>query len=384
MIVEAGWSVARDAAGSLAAPLPPERVPLAEACGRVLATDARARCALPYADTSAMDGWAVVGDGPWQVVGDLRNGTLHAGSLAHGEAVRIGTGGVIPIGADRVLRWERATLEGARLSGSVAPGFDIRLQAEECAVGELIAPSGTDISPALTGLLAATGHDHVAVIRRPRIALLLLGDELQAAGIPGGGRVRDSLGPQLPGWLGRMGAEIASQAQVPDDLGLLIAALEESRAGSDLVITTGSTAAGPRDHLRAAITATGGRLQVDRVAVKPGHPMLLASVDSVPIIGLPGNPHSAIVGLMTLAVPLVDRMLGRPRLPLSRVPTKVELRSPDGLTRLVAGRLDAGRFEMSGFGGSAMLRGLAMSDGFAVLPPGAVPQGADVDWLPLP
>lgn len=384
MIVEAPWATAREQAAALAALLPAEHVPLADAVGRVLATDAHARCALPYADSSAMDGWAVAGDGPWQVVGDLRNGTLHAGALALGEAVRIGTGGVIPAGADRVLRWERAVLEDARLRGSVAAGLDIRRRAEECATGDLIAPAGTDVSPALAGLLAATGHDDAEVIRRPRVALLLLGDELQAAGIPSGGRVRDSLGPQLPGWLHRMGAVLAARAQVPDDLESLVAALDEARDGCDLVITTGSTAAGPRDHLRDAVAAIGGCLIVDRVAVKPGHPMLLASLGYVPLIGLPGNPHSAIVGLMTLAAPLVDRMLGRIERPVTQVRTNVELRSPEGLTRLVAGRLHGGWFEMSEYGGSAMLRGLAVSDGFAVVPPGAVPAGADVDWVPLP
>ena len=218
---------------------------------------------------------------------------------------------------------------------------------------------------------------------------MVLGDELQHSGVPRDGRVRDSLGPQLPGWLTRMGAEVVATEHIPDDLDAVVAALQRNAGECDVIITTGGTAAGPRDHLHAALAAAAGTLVVDCVAVRPGHPMLLATLPGtgacvVPVIGLPGNPHSAIVGLMTLVQPIIDAMLGRPAMALRSVPTVEALRSPAGHTRLIAGNLVDGKFVLSPYGGSAMLRGLAQSSGFAVAPAGDTPAGAVIDWLPLP
>ena len=387
-LVEGEWAAARTTAAHLPDPLPAESVDVPDAAGRVLAVDCAALCDLPLDDTSAMDGWAVAGTGPWRIVGDVRTGVPHGSALRPGQSVRIATGGVMPVGSDGVMRWEVATVAGDVLNGPVEPGQDIRRAGEECRTGESIATAGTEISPALAGLLAATGHDTVQVARRPRAGLLLLGDELQATGIPAPGRVRDSLGPQLPGWLERMGAVVTVRTRVPDELDALVAALADVAAECDLVITTGSTAAGPRDHLHEAIARAGGTLHVDRVAVKPGHPMLLASLHVgeriVPIVGLPGNPHSAISGLVTLGQPVIASMLGRRRAEPSFVPTEEDLRSPAGHTRLVAGNLVDERFVLSPYGGSAMLRGLAQSTGFAVVPAGMTPAGTTVEWVPLP
>jgi molybdopterin molybdotransferase len=155
------------------------------------------------------------------------------------------------------------------------------------------------------------------------------------------------------------------------------------------VITTGGTADGPRDHVRGAIEALQGQLVVDRVAVRPGHPMLMASLHGagsrpVPLVGLPGNPHSAIVGFATLAAPAIDALLGRSPSPLITVEAGEELHAPAGHTRLIAGNLRDGVFRLSPYGGSAMLRGLAQSTGFAVVSERSVPAGTDVAWLPLP
>jgi molybdopterin molybdotransferase len=386
---EASWQGAREAAAMVIGVLLPEQAPVHLSPGRVLATNCVALCDLPSFDSSAMDGWAVAGAGPWAIVGDARAGSPLAQPLAPGTAARIATGAVVPTGTGSVIRWEDARITDGLVHAEPAPGSDIRSAGEECRAGDLIARAGTVVTPALAGFLAATGHDHVAVVRRPRIHVLLLGDELQQSGIPSGGRVRDSLGPQLPGWLSRMGAEVLAGDLVADDLGEVASTLAQAAVESDLVITTGGTAAGPRDHLRAAIERNAGKILVDCVAVRPGHPMLLAEFathDSrrVPIIGLPGNPHSAIVGLLTLAEPLIDAMLGRPRTPLAMVSTASELRAPKDHTRLIAGNLVEGRFELSPYGGSAMLRGLAQSSGFAVVPEGTTPEGAHVQWLPLP
>ena len=403
-LVEADWAEARSVAAALAPRLDDEAVPVSQADRRTLAADCRAACDLPSFDASAMDGWAVSGRGPWRIIGDVAAGRPWTGGLATGQAVRIATGAVMPAGATAVMRWEDAVVDAGVVrgrsggddpaSGEPAAGTDVRPAGEECRVGDVIARAGTVLTPALAGFLAATGHDEVRVTRRPRIALLLLGDELQESGIPQDGRVRDSLGPQLPGWLSRMGAVVVSQGRVPDRLDGVVEALAAAAGSADLVITTGGTAAGPRDHVHAAIAAGGGRLIVDRVAVRPGHPMLLAMLPGgtelpggmaeVPLVGLPGNPHSAVVGLVTLAAPIVASMLGRAARPLRRVPTAEELRAPAHHTRLVAGNVDDGVFVLSPYGGSAMLRGLAQSTGFAVVPEGSAPAGSLVEWLPLP
>jgi molybdopterin molybdotransferase len=385
---EASWSAARSAAASCVDRLESEQIPVAATDRRVLAEDLHALCDLPSFDTSAMDGWAVAGVGPWRIVGDLPAGAAPPPPLSDGTAVRIATGAVVPDGCTGVLRWEEARVREDVVDGACDAGADIRRAGEECAAGDLIAVAGTDVAPALAGFLAATGHDLVPVRRRPRARLLLLGDELLQRGIPSAGRVRDSLGPQLPGWLVRAGAEVGSHAHVADDLDSVVAAFADAAAQADLVITTGGTAEGPRDHVHGAVEKLAGELIVDKVDVRPGHPMLLATLPtdrghSVPLVGLPGNPHSAVVGFVTLVVPLVDAMLGRARRALPRVRTAEDLRTPSGRTRLIAGTLDDGRFRLSPYGGSAMLRGLAQSRGFAVVD-GDVPVDGSVEWLALP
>lgn len=386
---EAQWSAARAAAHLIAARLPSEQVPVADLDGRVLGADARALCRLPSFDSSAMDGWAVGGPPPWLIVGDVPAGDPWNRTLATGEAVRIATGAVVPEGADAVLRWEDATVDGTRVRGNATPGANIRPAGEECEVDDLVARAGTDVGPALAGFLAATGHDRVDVVRRPRVVVVLLGDELLTDGVPADGRVRDSLGPQLPGWVARTGARVERQEQAADDPASVRRILASAVADADLVITTGGTADGPRDHVRGAIEALGGRLVVDRVAVRPGHPMLLAAVPGagelpVPVVSLPGNPHSAVVGFVTLAVPAIDALLGRSSSTLERVRTAEELRAPADHTRLIAGNVVDGAFVLSPYGGSAMLRGLARSSGFAVVADRLVPAGGQVEWLPLP
>lgn len=386
---DASWAAARSAALSVATRLNAESVAVTDLDTRVLASDVHARGALPSFDSSAMDGWAVSGSSPWRIVGDVSAGHPHAGQLSPGQAVRMATGGVVPRGGDAVLRWEDAHVENGVVTGTVQPGTNIRPAGEECRVGDLLAQAGTDISPALAGFLAATGHDHVDVTRRPRVAVILLGDELLTSGVPTAGRVRDSLGPQLPGWIARAGAEVVLQHQVSDDPDSLPRVLADVADSVDVVITTGGTADGPRDHVRAAIAERGGELIIDRVSVRPGHPMLLASLpgshgQAVPLVSLPGNPHSAIVGFVTLAVPVIDSMLGRPVAALSVVRAGEDLRSPAQHTRLIAGNVVDGVFQLSPYGGSAMLRGLAQSSGFAVVDQPLVPSGASVEWLPLP
>lgn len=394
---EPDWPTARRAAND-ADRLPVELVGLADADRRVLAGDAVALTDLPAFDTSAMDGWAVAGPGPWELVGAVLAGGAPTVALGPGQACLIATGAAVPSGATAVVRREVGTVTGDGLAASdPGPGADIRPRAEECRDGDVLATAGTTVNPALIGSLAAAGVDGVRVVRRPRIALVLFGDELVHSGIAGPGRVRDALGPQLPGWLTRLGATVVSSATAADTLEDHVTAIREARRGADVVVTTGGTAAGPVDHLHTAVAAIGGELVVDCVAVRPGHPMALARFvppvgDAGPgpvpearwLVGLPGNPMSAVVSLLTLGAPLLDALLGRPTRPLGSVTLGADATAPPREHRLLACTHVGQDAHPVAHLGSAMLRGLARANGFAVLPPGGASRGDTVQWLPLP
>lgn len=380
------WDEARRIAADAVTRLPSREVSLPDAVEMTLATPALARCDLPGFDTAAMDGWAVSGEGPWHVVGEVLAGAEPTTPLAPGTAVTIATGAAVPDGGDAVVRREQGAVTEGALTASAAPatGADIRPRGGECVADEVLAPAGTVLGPALVGLLAAAGNDTLVVTRPPRVRLLLLGDELLDAGIPPRGSVRDSLGPQLPGWIERLGGTVIATERVPDTVPALVTVLTRSVRDADLVITTGGTAAGPVDCLHRAIAELRGQLLVDSVAVRPGHPMVLARVGAVPLLGLPGNPQSAIVGLATLGQPLLGALLGRPPVVLDKVVLTADLTAPPAEHRLVLGTVRQGRFTAVSHLGSAMLRGLAAAGGFAVVRPGGASDGDTVRWLPLP
>jgi len=385
-LVAPRWDEARTALAAAARALTPIEKDLTSCDGLVLAADVVARTALPAFDTSAMDGWAVAGWGPWTVVGESLAGRPFPARLEPGSAVVIATGAVVPTGARAVIRSEDGHVEGRGLRAPDPAGpTHIRPVGEECAAGELLAGVGTLATPALVGLAAAAGHDRLTVFPRPRVALVLFGDELATAGIPGPGLVRDSLGPQLPAWLSRMGAEVVLVERAPDTLPAHVQAIRSAAAAADVVLTTGGTAAGPVDHLHSAIAQCGGDIRVDSVAVRPGHPMLAAALPDAWLVGLPGNPQSAIVTLLSLGAPILAVLAGSPALPdLEPVTLGADLPGPAREDRLVLGKVTQGVFKPGSHLGSAMLRGLADATGFAILPPGGAPAGATARWLPLP
>ena len=384
--VEPGWHEARDIAHACVAPLPVERVGLMEAHGLVTEEGVVALTPLPPSPVSAMDGWGVSGEGPWVVVGQVLAGDVWPAPLASGQAVRIATGAALPPGCDGVLRSEDGLIDGrGAVRGRVRAGGDVRRAGEEARAGETLIHAGATMTPARIGLAAAAGHDTVAVRRRPVVRLLVLGDEILAEGLARDGRVRDSLGPQLPGWLDRLGVDLVGTIHVPDTAQGQSAALAAAAATADLVITTGGTAAGPADHLRAAVAATGGSLIVDQVACQPGHPMLLAGWPSGGrLVALPGNPLAAIVALLTLGQPLVAGLRGLPSEPLPHVWLGDFVSSQGAKTRLVPSRRVGDRVFPTEHIGSGMLRGLADADGFAVVAAGEGEPGSAAEWLALP
>ncbi|WP_055589880.1 molybdopterin molybdotransferase MoeA [Peterkaempfera griseoplana] len=415
------WQSARDSARRAGGrPLETLRVDAAQALGHALAEPLVARTDLPPFDTAAMDGWAVAGPGPWRLHGGLLAGQSPSGPLPDGTATRIATGAPLPAGATAVLRREHGSVEQRGPGGDLLhdhapraaePGRDVRPRGQECRRGEPLLPAGATVTPAVLGLAAAAGCDRLAVHRRPTVELLLLGDELLESGPPRDGRVRDALGPLLHPWLEGCGARLVGRRLVRDDLALLRDALRHSSA--DVVVTTGGTAAGPVDFLHEALTQAGARLLVDSVAVRPGHPMLLAELPSgsgpaaagpagapgprspagqpagtAPrlrhVVGLPGNPLAAVAGAVTLAVPLLRALGGHPAGAARRVLLADGMPGHPRDTRLLPVRLSEGGAEPLAFDGPAMLRGLALADGLAVVPPGGLPAGAVVELLEVP
>ena len=383
MIQEAHWEQARSQAYESWKRLPSEKVLISLCVDRTLATDALALVELPTYPTSAMDGYAVCGKGPWKIVGEVKAGAPMKGSLKEGTAVKIATGAVIPDKTFGIIRWEVATVDGENLSGDVKEGQDIRPAGLESKKGEVLAAAGTILNPGVIGLLAAAGYDSLDVVRAPKATIILLGDEIVLDGLPHDGLVRDALGPQLPGWLQRLGVEVIATEYISDELNLVVDAFAKAAKSSDIIFTTGGTADGPRDHVHAAIAELKGELIVDRVKVRPGHPMLLAHINNVPLVGLPGNPQSAIVALLTLGQPVIDALMGRKKVELNQIVTGDDIEVPEGFTRLVLGNVVDGWFEMGEYLGSAMLRGLAHSTGFAVADK-SMEEGEMIAWLPLP
>jgi molybdopterin molybdotransferase len=383
MIREAHWEQARSEAYGFWKILLSEELSIDLCLHRTLAKDAIALVELPTFPTSAMDGYAVAGRGPWKIIGEVKAGAPMKGALADKCAVKISTGAVIPENTFGIIRWEVATVDGENVSGDVKKGQDIRPAGLESKKGEVLAASGTVLNPGLIGLLAATGHDNLEVIRKPRATIILLGDEIVLDGLPHDGLVRDALGPQLPGWLYRLGVEVIAMKYVSDELNLVVDALDKASKNSDIIFTTGGTADGPHDHIHEAISSLKGELIIDRVKVRPGHPMLLAQINQKPLVSLPGNPQSAIVALLTLGQPVIDSLMGRKEAQLNQIVTGDDINVPEGFTRLVLGNVVDGWFEMGDYLGSAMLRGLAHSTGFAVADK-SMEEGEMLAWLPLP
>ncbi|MCJ0868730.1 molybdopterin molybdotransferase MoeA [Streptomyces sp. AP-93] len=369
------------------------RVPLAAALGEVLALPLDALGDLPSFDTSAMDGWAVAGPGPWTIrPGESAlAGSDRPAPLADGEAVRIATGARIPADTTAVIRSEHSREAGTLLYAErpVATGQDIRPRGQECRSGDLLLPAGSLVTPAVLGLAAAAGYDELTTRPRPRVEILVLGDELLTEGPPHDGLIRDALSPMLGPWLTRLGAEVIAVRRLGDDPAgaeALLAAVTGSAA--DVVITTGGTASGPVDHVHPVLAKAGAELLVDGVAVRPGHPMLLARLGEHPdgrhLVGLPGNPLAAVSGLLTLAEPLLRALAGRRPRPRYVVPVEGDVPGHPHDTRLVPVLLTEDHAVPLRYNGPAMLRGVAAADALAVVPPNGARSGQELEIIDLP
>jgi molybdopterin molybdotransferase len=376
------WTDARQAARDAAKPLDAVDVALADALGSALAEPIRAHTAVPSFDTSAMDGFAVCGVAPWSLVGHVRaGGRPHNAVLRPGHAVEISTGAPVPPGADAVLPVERAIRVGVTIVGEVRVGQHVRRAGEDCARGHELLPDGTVVSPAVLGLAAAAGYDVLRVHRSPRVAVVITGDELVLSGSPEVGRVRDAIGPVLPGVLADAGADLVSVTHVPDHVGALLAAV--SRDDVEVLVVGGATSVGPADHLRAVLRSLHADVRVSGVACRPGHPQLLAVLpDGRCVVGLPGNPFAALGACLTLLEPLLGAFSGRGVRPAVTARLVGDVAPHPCDTKLVPVLRSGSTASPVGHDRPGTLWGAALADAVAVVPPAWA--GGEVELLRLP
>jgi molybdopterin molybdotransferase len=383
------WHDARQSAYDAASALPAQQVPLADAVGRVLASDITALIDVPHYASSAMDGWAVAGDGPWTLV---ENGPLHPG-----QAIRIVTGGLVPPGARAVLRSEIADeihsgegIDVVRTASASADeptdGMHIRPAGEEAHAGERVCSAGVTLNPAHVAVAAVCGHDTLTVTARAGVKLIFTGDEVVTAGIPAPGQVRDSFGPQLHSLIDMLHADTVSHTRLPDRLDRISEALASDQAGDAYVIvTTGGTGHSPADHLRDALDAVGAHLLIDGITMRPGGPTMLAALpEGRFLVALPGNPLAAMMGIFTVLQPLVAALHGESLRTLGRVRLSHDLGDGRGRTRLIPYVMTDGAAVTSAWHGSGMLRGLADAHGVLVCPADGAHAGDEVETLALP
>jgi len=381
-------------------PLAAERVSLEDAAGRVAAGEGRSLVDLPPFDRSAMDGFAVraqdvaVGR-PLALAGDVAAGAdVRARELAPGSALRISTGAAIPAGADAVLQVEHAEAVDGRVTPTraVERGLHVRRHGEDVRAGDLLLRPGERLTLPRLSSLAAAGVGAIAVHRRPRLHLLVTGDELLAAGAPPQpGKVHESNGLLVRLLARRAGAELVDHGVVADDAGATLAAVEAGLAG-DVLVVTGGVSVGPHDHVKPAFAAAGVDEVFWRVRMKPGKPLWFGRRGATLVFGLPGNPLAVIVCAAVFVLPALRRLAGErdagPALIRGRLG---EPAGPsDGRTTFLTARLErAADGVLEAFPtrrqGSHMTGALGVSDGFAIAPHGSgeLPAGAAVDLLAL-
>lgn len=299
-----------------------EYVRLEHALRRVLAEPIASDAAYPAAPRSAMDGFAVrSADTPGRlaVAGEIRMGHAWPGLLAEKTAVRIPTGGVVPDGADAVVPLEDAEYRdgSVEIAQRVPAGDCVTPAASDMRAGEKLLEPGRRIGGPELGVLATLGIPSVAVYRRPIIGVISSGDELvELTASPTAAQVRDSNRWAVAGTLEALGASVRHLPTAPDDPARLEALLREAVATCDGVVLTGGSSVGERDFTPRIIAQLGAPgVIVHGLRVKPGKPTVLASVGGKPVIGLPGNPASALVILEAVAAPIVSALAGRPVAP---------------------------------------------------------------------
>ena len=409
--------------------LPPERRPITEVDGQVLAEDIRAPFDIPPLDNTAMDGYAVRAadtDGALAarpigltVTGELAAGYVYTGTVGPGEAVRIMTGAPVPSGADTIVPFEETQEEGAQLHAprdaaaglrapgqehaavdrvhvvkAAAPGANIRRRGEDVREGALILAHGTLLRAAGIGVLASMGVAEVTVIRRPVVAILSTGDELLELGQPPApGRIYDSNAYGLAALVQGYGGVPRRLGIAPDSVDALSAKIHDALC-ADMLLTSAGVSRGDYDVVKEVL-AQEGRIDFWTVRMKPGKPLAFGALTApdgrrVPHIGLPGNPVSALLAFELFGRPALYKMRGRrpEGRPMIRAVADEPIINTDArrvYARAIVVRGEDGRWHarLTGPQGSGILTSLALANGLAICPEDRerVAAGEEVDVI---
>ncbi|TAJ50662.1 MAG: molybdopterin molybdenumtransferase MoeA [Nevskiaceae bacterium] len=378
-----------------------EELPPTATLGRVLAAPAHSAHPLPLFTQSAVDGYAVRQADLARLPARLplaqhiaAGAHAQAPTLAAGSAARILTGGLLPLGADTVVRQERCQREGAHLlvAEAVAIGTDIRERGEEMPAGAELAGAGSRLGPGLIAALALGGVTRVRVHRQARVVVLVSGDEVVAGGAPLAlGQVPDANGPLLAAYFQHWRLPLLRLEAVADTEAAVRAALARAFAEADLVITTGGVSVGDHDYIPAVAESLGAERLLWKVAQKPGMPLYVARRQGALLFGLPGNPASVLVNLLVYVRAALDAMAGlepAARWSSAEAPA-TNLRADPQKTlwlRAVQQPDAEGRPQLRTLSGQAshMLGNLAQANALLRLPPASEgPPPAQLRWLAL-
>jgi molybdopterin molybdotransferase len=359
-------------------PLPPRRAHLAENVGATLAESLCTSTALPPADVSAMDGYAVRGDGPWILRSEIQvAGPTLVRPLRQGEAIRIGTGARVPAGSTMVIRDEYVT--DTTIFGKLGVAHlpeapirdDTRRRGENWPSGAELAPSGHRVSLAMVSA-AVSAETPTAELRGPlRARVILTGNEIRTQGRLAPGQTRDSLGPVLPQYLRALDITCAEVIHVPDRSDQIRDLITAADA-VDLVVVVGATRHGPADHLRLALQAAGADTIVDGVSCQPAGSQLTAQIPGGPtVLCLPGNPYAAIASLLITAPTIVEALTSRVRgtRTLGHIADTCDLATNDTTRILPATRRPDGNWDVDSKVRTPHLAGLIARDALALVPP---------------
>jgi molybdopterin molybdotransferase len=376
-----------------------EPVALAAALGRVLAEDVTSAIDVPPFDSSGMDGFAVIAGpgGELEVAGEARAGHPWDGTVAPGSAVRISTGAVLPEGADAVVPVERTTAvrEGEKVGVEVVPeirgkaqhelisvpdtepGANVRRAGEDIPLGAVVLKAGARLGPAELGVAASVGRAELRCAKRPRVALLVTGDELTEPGAPlAPGGIYGSNAFALAAQVESAGAELVTQATVPDELEGTRAALAGALDGADVVLVSGGVSVGPHDHVKPALRELGVEERFWGVRLRPGKPTWFGTRGDTLAFGLPGNPVSAMVTFQLFARPALAALQGAEPEP-RRITAELGQAIPRNPQREQAIRVRLLQSEngllatpTTGAQGSHVLTSMVGADGLALIAPG--------------
>ena len=390
-----------------------ETVPLRAAARRVLATPIVSAVDVPGFDRATMDGYAVVADStegatpynqiPLSIVGDAMPGSAFTGSITAGQAIRIMTGAPIPSGADAVLPAEfaereddsgetplvpvtrdRAPRGAIHAISSVSPGKNIGPRGEDIATGTTVLEAGRILRPQDVGVMSSIGVHEVPVVRRPRVRLVITGNELLSSGtVPRDFKITDSNGPMLAALAERDGAHVDFPGLVRDDGAAILDALQ---ADADVVIVSGGSSVGIED-LAPMLVARHGDLAVHGIAMRPSSPTGLGRIGNRLVFLLPGNPVSALCAYDFFAGRAIRVMGGLPKewpYRLVRGTLVRKISSPIGRLDYARVRWDGTQVEPLSVSGASVLSSTTRADGFVLVPDDSegFPAGAEVDvWL---